>query len=262
MKDYQKEFARILAESGALFFDRNLKLKDGRPTPYFVNMGLFRTGRLSFILGSFMAQMIVSRNLLENIDILVGPSYKGSAIAVATAQALWISHNQDILFEYDRKEAKAHGEATTRKSMFVTNALYQGARIFILDDVGTTMRTKYDLIKLLQEESSARGLALTVTGIGLAIDREQTTAVIDSQGRVSEGIKGEDAIAQFTSRTGLPVYFLVGIREVIRFLDEARIPVLQNGTKRPLDSATLEEFYTYMDTYGVPPREAEPFSSG
>ncbi|MBW1711441.1 MAG: hypothetical protein JRG97_15695 [Deltaproteobacteria bacterium] len=261
MEDYQKEFARILAESGALFFDQNLRLKDGRPTPYFVNMGLFRTGRLSFILGSFMAQMLVSRNLEDQIDILIGPSYKGSAIAVATAQALWISHKHDILFEYDRKEAKAHGEATARKSMFVTNALYKGARLFILDDVGTTMGTKYDLLELLQEESSVRGLDLSLTGVGLAIDREQTTAVTDSEGRLMEGVKGEDAIARFTARTGLPVYFLAGIRDVILYLADEKIPVLQRGTKRELDSAALEEFHVYMDAYGVLPRKAPPTSS-
>ncbi|MEE9515813.1 MAG: orotate phosphoribosyltransferase, partial [Candidatus Adiutricales bacterium] len=105
MKEYQKEFARLLAESGALFFDKGLRLKDGRPTPYFVNIGLFHTGRYSSLLGSFLAQMIVSLGLADQTDILVGPSYKGSAIAVATSQALWLNHDRDILFEYDRKEA-------------------------------------------------------------------------------------------------------------------------------------------------------------
>ena len=254
MEEYQKEFARVLAESGALFFDRNLRLKDGRPTPYFVNMGLFRTGRFSFTQGSFMAQLLISRNLTDRIDVLVGPSYKGSAIAVATAQALWIEHKQDILFEYDRKEAKKHGEASKRSSMFVTNALYPGARVFILDDVGTTMGTKYDLLDLLEEESSARGLEFSMVGVGLAIDREQTTAVTDDQGRVKEGVKGEDAIARFTSKTGLPVYFLAGIRSVIQFLAQEKIPVLQKGTRRPLDSATLKGFDEYMAFYGVPAR--------
>jgi orotate phosphoribosyltransferase len=37
MEEYKKKLATILAETGALFFDKNLVLKDGRPTPYFVN---------------------------------------------------------------------------------------------------------------------------------------------------------------------------------------------------------------------------------
>jgi len=42
MEEYKKRLALTLAETGALFFDKNLVLKDGRPTPYFVNMGMFR----------------------------------------------------------------------------------------------------------------------------------------------------------------------------------------------------------------------------
>ena len=254
MKDYQKEFAQLLAESGALFFDKGLKLKDGRPTPYFVNIGLFRTGRYSSLLGSFLAQMIVSRGLANQTDILIGPSYKGSAIAVATAQALWLDHNRDILFEYDRKEAKTHGEATKRASMFVTNALFPGARILILDDVGTTMGTKYEIINLIKEESSARDLDLSFIGVGLTIDREQTTVVLDDDGQPREGVKGDDSIEAFTHKTGLPVYFLAGIRAVIDYLAEEKIPVRNRGAKSPLDTNTLREFKAYMNTYGVPPR--------
>ena len=42
MEDYKKRLARTLAETGALFFDKGLILKDGRPTPYFVNMAMFK----------------------------------------------------------------------------------------------------------------------------------------------------------------------------------------------------------------------------
>jgi orotate phosphoribosyltransferase len=254
MKEYQKEFARLLAESGALFFDKGLRLKDGRPTPYFVNIGLFHTGRYSSLLGSFLAQMIVSLGLADQTDILVGPSYKGSAIAVATSQALWLNHDRDILFEYDRKEAKTHGEATKRASMFVTNALFPGARILILDDVGTTMGTKYAILNLIKEESSARNLDLSVIGVGLTIDREQTTVILDEDGRPREGVKGDDAIAKFTAKTGLPVHFLAGIRDVVNYLTEEKIPVQNRGSKTPLDPDTLREFEVYMDTYGVPSR--------
>jgi len=254
MEQYQREFASILAESGALFFDQGLVLKDGRPSPYFVNMGLFRTGRLSAMLGSFLARMIVSLNLVDQIDVLVGPSYKGSAIAVATAQALWTEHGRDILFDYDRKEAKTHGEASKSKAMFVTNALFRKSRVFIVDDVASTMKTKYDLIDLLRKESSDRELHLSIVGVGLAVDREQTTAVYDKNGRLRENVKGEDTIAAFTSETGIPVHILVTIRDVVRYLAEEKIPVLVSGQKHPLDPDTIEEFDRYMITYGASPR--------
>ncbi len=78
MEEYKKKLATILAQTGALFFDKNLVLKDGRPTPYFVNLGMFRTGRLSMEMGSFFADMMVSRGLVDQTDIVLGPSYKGS----------------------------------------------------------------------------------------------------------------------------------------------------------------------------------------
>ena len=54
MDNYIKKFTHALAETGALFFDSKLFLKDGRPTPYFVNMAMFRSGRLGLELGSFL----------------------------------------------------------------------------------------------------------------------------------------------------------------------------------------------------------------
>lgn len=251
MRDYEKELAEVLADSGALFFAEGLRLKDGRPTPYFINLGLFRTGRLIGLLGEYMARMLVDRNIADKMDVVVGPSYKGSALAVATVQKLWAEHGLDLLFDYDRKEVKTHGEATGQKGRFVTNALFSGARVFIVDDVGTSMGTKYDLLALLENESRRRGLALQVVGVGLAVDRQQTTAVTDENGRVVEGRKGEDAIAGFTGETGIPVHCLLGVRDLMVHLYESGRPVMVDGQKRPLDADTMARFQKYMDVYGV-----------
>ncbi len=70
IKDYTKRLAEILAETGAIFFNRGLVLKDGRPTPYFVNMAMFRTGRLSMEMGSFFAGMMISEGLVKDTDII------------------------------------------------------------------------------------------------------------------------------------------------------------------------------------------------
>ena len=115
MENHVKRLAMTLAETGALFFDADLVLKDGRPTPYFVNMAMFKTGRLSLLMGSFFAEMMVSKGLEKHVDIILGPSYKGSAIALATSIALWQGYQKEMVFEYDRKEAKTHGEASGEK---------------------------------------------------------------------------------------------------------------------------------------------------
>jgi orotate phosphoribosyltransferase len=251
MEEYKKRLALTLAETGALFFHEDLILKDGRPTPYFVNLGMFRTGRLSMEMGSFFAEMMVDRGLVEKTDIILGPSYKGSAIALATTIALYVHHGCDLLFEYDRKEVKSHGEGSHSGSLFVNRTFFDGCRVFVVDDVATSMGTKLDLLKKVDVEAKAQNMGLTVMGIGIAVDREQTTAVYDEAGRVIQGKKGKNAIQDFVSRTGVAVYTVAGIREIVEFLYQERVPVMINGSRTPMNEATKQQFEDYLNTYGV-----------
>lgn len=250
MEEYKMRLALILAETGALFFEDNLVLKDGRPTPYFVNMGMFRTGRLSMELGSFFAEMMVDRDLVGEADIILGPSYKGSAIALATAIALYVHHGCDLFFDYDRKEAKTHGEASRAGSLLVNRTFYDGCRVFVVDDVATSMGTKYDLLKTVKGEAEAAGITVKVTGIGIAVDREQTTAVYDGEGKVVLGQKGKNAIRDFVDRTGIPVHAVSGIREMVEFLYREKVPVMIRGVRTPMDADTKSRFEEYIGIYG------------
>ena len=250
MEEYKKRLSLILAETGALFFDRGLILKDGRPTPYFVNLGGFNTGRLLLELGSFFAEMLVSRSLLDKIDIIVGPSYKGSAIASATAAALFHYHGHDLLFDYDRKESKKHGERSSSAALFVNNTLFDGCRIFVVDDVVTSMETKYELLEKIDKESMSHGFHYQIIGLGIAVDREQTTAVYDKEGNVILNKKGSNPIAELTSRTGIPFFSVAGIREIVEYLYSNKIPLFISGEKRAMDEVTKGEFDKYMETYG------------
>jgi orotate phosphoribosyltransferase len=251
MEDYNKRFARNLAETGALFFDKGLVLKDGRPTPYFVNLGMFRSGRQSMEMGSYFADMLVHEDLVKMTDIILGPSYKGSAIAVAAALSLYVNHGHDLLFDYDRKEAKTHGEGSSTASLFVNKTFYDGCRVFIVDDVATSMGTKYDLIERIAAEGQAKEIKIHIIGIGIAIDREQTTAMYDAAGKVLEGIKGENAIQKFVGETGIPVYRVAGIRQVIQYLYQKAIPVMIEGARRPIDDGVKAQFDEYWETYGT-----------
>lgn len=251
MDEYKKQLARNLAETGALFFDDNLVLKDGRPTPYFVNMAMFRTGRLSLEMGRFFAGMMVSRGLVEDTDIILGPSYKGSAIALATAIALWKDYGYDLLFDYDRKEAKTHGEGSVSTSLFVNRTFFDGCRIFVVDDVATSMGTKYDLLEKIESEAQLRDMTFRVAGMGIGIDREQTTAVYDKHGSVIPEQKGTNAIQDFVSRSKIPVYPVAGIREVVEYLYDEKVPVMIQGKFAPIDKNTKQEFNAYLGVYGV-----------
>jgi orotate phosphoribosyltransferase len=250
MEEYKQRLARLLAETGALFFGDNLILKDTRPTPYFVNFGMFRTGKLVRELGSLFSDMIMGTGLISKTDIILGPSYKGSAIALATAIGLYEKYGHDMLFEYDRKEAKTHGEGSTSKSLLVNRTMFDGCRIFIVDDVTTTMGTKYELIESLNNEAASQGIKIIISGIGIAVDREQSTAVYDSQGKYIPDVKGENTIKAFTLKTGIPVFSIAGIKEMINYLYEYKIPVTVSGVKRPIDEKIKYVFDSYIKTYG------------
>ena len=250
MEEYKKRLAMTLAETGALFFDNNLVLKDGRPTPYFVNMGMFRTGRLGMEMGSYFAEMMVAGGLVDETDIILGPSYKGSAIALATSIALYVNHGLDSLFEYDRKEAKTHGEGSGSGSLFVNRAFFDGCRVFVVDDVATSMGTKHELLERIRSEEAANGITVRVKGIGIAIDREQTTALYDDEGCALLNQKGENAIRKFSSETDIPVYSVAGIREVVAYLYQERVPVMISGKRMPIDGETKSRFDGYIGVYG------------
>ena len=250
MEEYKKRLAMTLAETGALFFDNNLVLKDGRPTPYFVNMGMFRTGRLGMEMGSYFAEMMVAGGLVDETDIILGPSYKGSAIALATSIALYVNHGFDSLFEYDRKEAKTHGEGSGSGSLFVNRAFFDGCRVFVVDDVATSMGTKHELLERIRSEEAANGITVRVKGIGIAIDREQTTALYDDEGCALLNQKGENAIRKFSSETDIPVYSVAGIREVVAYLYQEGVPVMISGKRMPIDGETKSRFDEYIGVYG------------
>lgn len=271
MKPYQERFAGFLAHTGALFFADNLTLKDGRPTPYFVNMGKFNTGSGIKALGELYASLLCDLEppggaIVNGIDVLFGPSYKGSPLAVATAIALDRYRLGGIRYEFDRKEAKTHGDATDQPKLFVTNAFSDGARIGLIDDVATSMATKYESLEKIAAEDQRNGWQLPVKFVAIGVDRQQTQAVYDSnvpigltdrelskwkKEHVVLGEKGEDAISTFTGETGIPVYSIATITDVVDHLHHNMVPVLINGREQSIDNKTLDTFHQYMETYGV-----------
>ena len=107
MHDYQREFIEFaLAPRGAAF--GSFTLKSGRTSPYFFNAGAVDTGAGLAALGRFYAAAIVEDGL--EVDVLLGPAYKGIPIAAATAVQLAEEHGRDVPWCFNRKEAKDHGE--------------------------------------------------------------------------------------------------------------------------------------------------------
>ncbi len=243
MDSYKVQMARLLAESRALFFEEGLKLKDGRPTPYFINFGRISGGRYIYSLGIIWTKMLFEKGWTDKFDIVIGPSYKGSALSQAICSALWHKYRIEKLFDYDRKEKKSHGEGSKKSTNFVNQTLFDGARILMVDDVISSMATKIDLKEKIETEARYMGVEIDIVGLSIAVDREQKA--IESR---KENIS---ALMKFRNLTGIEVIPLVRISEIVTYLFENKFPLYVNGTLRPLSKQEKEVFDQYQIQYGV-----------
>ena len=138
----------------------DFKLKSGRSSPYFFNLGAVSSGSALTELGRFYADAIVASGI--EFDVIFGPAYKGIPIASITASCLHQYHGTDKAIAYNRKEAKDHGEGGQ-----LVGAALTGQRVLILDDVitaGTAVREALALI------ADAGG---TTVGIAVGFDRQE-----------------------------------------------------------------------------------------
>ncbi len=158
MRDYQQEFLALALEHQALRFGE-FTLKSGRVSPYFFNAGLFNDGAALARLGRCYAAALAASGL--GFDMLFGPAYKGIPLVSACAIAYAEHQGRSLPWAFNRKEAKAHGEA----GMIVGSPLK--GRVVIVDDVitaGTAIRESIELIRAAGAEP---------VGVALALDRQE-----------------------------------------------------------------------------------------
>ncbi len=213
MKDYQRDFLSFAITTGVLKFGE-FTLKSGRVSPYFFNSGLFNSGASLARLGRYYAEAIQASGIA--FDILFGPAYKGIPLAAAASIALADHHQRDVLYAFNRKEAKDHGEG----GMTVGAALE--GQVLIIDDVisaGTSVRESVDII-------SAAGAGLA--GVIISLDRQER-----GTGEVS-------AIQQVETDLGVPVASIVTLADLLDYLAE------QQGYAR--EQAAIQ---AYRDQYGT-----------
>ncbi len=273
MDRFQEDFAVKLAssEGDPLFFGSNLKLKDGRETPYFVNIGGFLQSAVGlWTIGHYFSSMTdkLMKERQLPVDMIAGPSYKASSIAVAAAMDLFNSHNENCGVVYDRKEVKAHGDASGKGTMFVGAKFYDGCNVLVVDDVGTSMRTKIDFIDKIRAEAEASSIDVRVSGVLIGVDREQVGPVYregydpavhsgENSEWVIHGKRGEDAIARFTEETGVPVFSVLGVRELMQYYADKRLDVPFRLSDGKFERVTVtpefleEKFEPYMEKYGA-----------
>ncbi len=181
-------------------------LKSGRVSPYFFNAGGFDDGRSLQLLSDCYAQAILDSGVA--FDMLFGPAYKGIPLAAGISIMLNASHDLNIPFAYNRKEAKDHGEGGT-----LVGAELQG-NVLITDDVisaGTSVRESIEWI---------RNAGATACGVAIALDRQERGA-------------GEKSAAQEVSdQFGIPIISIAGLDDLIEFLESQSVAGIDIGAIR------------------------------
>jgi len=210
MQNYKQQFFKLAMARGNLRFGE-FTLKSGRISPYFFNAGGFDDGRSLQLLSDCYAQAILDSGVA--FDMLFGPAYKGIPLASGISIMLNASHDLNIPFAYNRKEAKDHGEGGT-----LVGAELRG-NVLITDDVisaGTSVRESIEWIQ---------NAGATASGVAIALDRQERGA-------------GEKSAAQeVADQFGIPVISIAGLDDLIEFLESQSVAGIDIGAIRRYRSA-------------------------
>ena len=211
--DYRREFLEFAVQTGVLSFGE-FTLKSGRVSPYFLNAGLFNSGRTLTRLGQFYSTALLDSGL--EFDLLFGPAYKGIPLVSATAIALHLDHGIDVPYAFNRKEIKNHGEGGQ-----LVGAQLQG-KVVIVDDVITAGTAIREVMAILSRTP------VEVTGILLAIDRQE------------RGTGDLSAIQEVEREYGVSSVSIVKLKHIIDYMEST-------GQY----DKELKLVYSYRDEYGT-----------
>jgi orotate phosphoribosyltransferase len=200
MKTLEERAIEFFISEDVLTFG-DFTLKSGRKSPYFFNTGKLCSGRQLAALGKLFAEKLEVEKVFAKATVVFGSAYKGIPIAVSTSIALADSNRSNIRSVSDRKEAKTHGDA----SAFL-GVIKQSDKAVIVDDVITTGGTKYEAIQKL------RDVGCEPLGFIIAFDRTEP----------AEGSKFT-AKELFEKETGLPIYALANVNDVVKVKPEFRV---------------------------------------
>ena len=189
------------------------KLKSGRISPYFFNLGLISSGAALRELGRAYAQALSASGVAY--DMLFGPAYKGIPLVAAVSIAL-AEGGRDVPYAYNRKEAKNHGEGG-----LIVGAQPKG-RVVIVDDVLTAGTALRESVELLRKTGASPVAAI------IALDRQET------------GSGGKSAVAEMEQSQGLKVLALVTVQQLIEYL-----------AREQIEPESLSAIRAYQARYGV-----------
>lgn len=220
---FKEQFISFLVEQKALRFGE-FTTKSGRQTPYFINMGQFRTGdALSRLTRYYSDAFMLS--FKDQVDNLFGPAYKGITLAAGTATQLAQQHGINLSFTYNRKEVKDHGEG----GILVGDPYDQPTRILIVEDVITAGTAVRETMKLLQGFEKAQ-----VCGLLVSVDRREKLE------------DGSSALQRVEQDYGIQTASIIHIEDIIDYLKQPQaLQALGQGPD------LLDRVQRYRDTWGI-----------
>ena len=214
MENNKQEFIQFALAKGVLKFGE-YKLKSGRISPYFFDLGLFNSGQSIDRLGRFYAATLMESQL--EYDMLFGPAYKGISITTALSSAFARDYQIDMPFAFNRKETKDHGE----KGLII-GAPIEG-RVLIVDDVITAGTAVTECARLIAD------LGGTLAGILISLDRQE------------RGRENLSAVAEVSAKLNVPVVAIANLNDLIDLLESENTAIKQ----------WLPEIKKYKARYGV-----------
>lgn len=223
MEQYKQEFIEFMVDCGVLKFGE-FTLKSGRKSPFFMNAGLYVTGRQLKKLGEYYAKAIHDK-YGEDFDVLFGPAYKGIPLAVATVMAFNELYGKEIRYCANRKEAKDHGDA----GILLGGPIKDGDRVVIIEDVTTSGKSIEETFPIIKAQGNVEIIGLMV-----------------SLNRMERGKGDKSALWEIKETYGIAANAIVTMEEVIECLYNKEI----NG-KIVIDDTVKAALDKYYEEYGV-----------
>jgi len=181
------------------------KLKSGRLSPVFANMGALLDGEALSVLADAYADRIaqlLAEGKMRDFDYIFGPAYKGIPLGAIVCAALFTRHNLNKKFLYDRKEEKAHGDVKADGIIVGANQFVQAGKILMIDDVITTGGAKFEAWDKIKSVLVAPRLV----GIIVAVDRQECGGDANS--------KTAGAAEEVERQLGCPLFSIVNMGQI------------------------------------------------
>lgn len=218
MEKYKKEFIEFMLSCDVLKFG-DFTLKSGRKSPFFMNAGLYVTGRQLSELARYYAKAIHDQ-FGDDFDVLFGPAYKGIPLTVATSMAYYDLYGKEIRYCSNRKEIKDHGDT----GILLGSKLKDGDRVVMIEDVTSSGKSMEETVPIVRGQANVE-----IVGLIVSLNRNE------------KGKSDKTALKEISELYGFPTAAIVSMPEVIEVMKE----------ENRLDDELLSRIDAYYEQYGA-----------